>query len=120
MVLAQIGVQRVGARLRPQSLQHHVLAPTFGEMLAIGLAKAANARVAVLLVDAASRVTMSAVQTFPSHLTLPCRVQFTKGITTTGKLVDRGPSHQGANLKSPHRARRAFRKWALVWHHRPL
>src|ERR1700733_5864026 len=101
-----MGVQRVGARLRQQSLKHHVLAPAFGEMLAIGLAKPATARVAVLLVDAASRVTMPAVQTSPSHLTLPCMIQFTKGSTTTGKRVDRGPSHQGrrSEVPTPHAA----------------
>ena len=71
-MLAQIGVKRFRARLGEQRLQHHVLAPAFGEVLAIGLAKAADPRVAVLLVDAASRVAMPAIQTFSSDLTLPC------------------------------------------------
>lgn len=72
-MLAQISVQRVGAGLDEQGLEHHVLAAALCKMLAIGLAQRADAGVAVLPVDAAGRIAMPAIQAFCllGHLTLP-------------------------------------------------
>src|ERR1700760_3603780 len=65
-------MKRFRASLGQQGFQHHVLARRpFAKMLAIGLTQRANACVAVLLIDAASRVTIPAVQTPPGHLALP-------------------------------------------------
>ena len=61
-MLAQISVKRFRARLRQQGLQHHVFAPALGEMLAIGFAQAADAGVAVLLVDTARAANLKFLQ----------------------------------------------------------
>jgi len=65
VVLAQISVQRVRAGLRQQGLEHHVPSPTLREMLAIGLAQAADEGVAVLLVDAASAANLKFLSVWP-------------------------------------------------------
>src|ERR1700730_10068322 len=76
-MLAQVSVQRFRAGLGEQGPEHHVLAAALGKMLAIGLAQRADTGVGMLLVDAAGRIAMPAVQTlcflirFPGHLTLP-------------------------------------------------
>jgi hypothetical protein len=64
VMLAQIGVKRLRAGLRKQRLEHHVAATALREMRAVGLSQCLDAGVAVFLVDAAGRITMSAVQTF--------------------------------------------------------
>ena len=71
VMLTQIGMKRLGAGLGQQGFQHHIPAAALRKMLAIGFTQRANTCVAVLLVDAASRVTMPAVQTFLGHLALP-------------------------------------------------
>jgi hypothetical protein len=55
-MLAQVSVQGLHAGLRQQRPEHHVLATSLGKMLSIGLAQRADARVAVLLVDATSEI----------------------------------------------------------------
>src|ERR1700687_1483232 len=71
VMLAEIGVERLGAGCGKQRLEHHVAAVTFREMLAIGLSQGFDARVAVLLVDAAGRIAMPTVQCLLGHVKLP-------------------------------------------------
>ena len=67
----------------------------FREMLAIGLAQRANARVAVLLVDAARRIAMPSVQALLRHLTPPLLILPAQPNTTARKRVDRTAHRSG-------------------------
>jgi hypothetical protein len=71
VMLAEIAVKRLGAGFGKQCLEHHVAAAAYREMLAIGLSQGFDARVAVLLVDAAGRIAMPTVQSFLGHVKLP-------------------------------------------------
>src|SRR5580698_3440666 len=92
VVLAQIGVKRFRAGLSQQVFQHHVLAAAFRKMFAVGFTQRANARIAVLLVDATGGVAMPPVQTLLGHLTLPkyCQtiIKRAKAIMLTRERVE--------------------------------
>src|ERR1700691_376876 len=70
VMLAQIGMQRLGAGFRQQRFEHHVAAPAARKMLAVGFSQCLDAGIAVLLVDAAGRITVPPIQTLLGHLTL--------------------------------------------------